>query len=49
MANRGHKAYPNIRKTPFYSPRVRELGGFEMENLSGVPGDACRYPTGPTQ
>lgn len=26
---------------------VRESGGFEMENLSRVPGDAWRYPIKP--
>lgn len=33
MANREHKAYPNIRKTPFYSPEVAVVRSVGIENL----------------
>ncbi|WP_372720641.1 hypothetical protein [Novipirellula sp.] len=44
MANREHKAYPNIRETPFYSPRAAKSGGFDMDNLSSPPADRYRSP-----
>lgn len=33
VANREHKAYPNIRKTPFYSPEVAVVRSVGIENL----------------
>ncbi|WP_442511349.1 hypothetical protein SH528x_003023 [Novipirellula sp. SH528] len=38
MANREHKAYPNIRETPFYSPGAAKSGEFTIDNLSSPPG-----------
>ncbi|TWU20160.1 hypothetical protein Pla52o_46740 [Novipirellula galeiformis] len=45
MANREHKAYPNIREIPFYSPGAGELYVLLMEDRSRHPLNRDDDPT----
>ena len=45
MTNREHKAYPNIRETPFYLPGARLAAFFAMDGQFSVPRDVQRYST----